>query len=512
MQAPKSYVCEMESRLSYDDYNSPQEHDARGYNNASPSSSARYSTGSQRAYKQGRAQARHAQHADYPARKQGVVVRSSDWNANVQSRATYQQNQAHYDNQYDAYPGQTQQFGGKARVDSSWSNSAQYNQPRSARGAARNKAQQGYQAQGQGGYAGAYASQDQPYRAEVYGADYQRPQRDLITGKGAVARKRGMPGVVKFLLLLLLVALIALGVYWWMLNDRLSLQGEDTGDLVDATLRDPFYMLVLGSDSREHSGSSSKASESGDQERSDVMILLRVDQANSKLTMLSIPRDTPIRDEEGNVMRINEAFNRGGARYAIQKVQEITGAPISHYAQVRMSNFEEAVDNLGGLDMNVPIELSVKDTLTGETITVPAGQQHVNGKQAQALARARHEYQVDQDVNRQGMVRQLVVAMLKTTLDRPIYAIPGAVLDVASCVGTDLSSADLMYLAAAFSGKMENLTIYSATGPTAGDWRDDLGGNWYCYDNPEGWANVMAVIDAGEDPSGVDVNATAIIP
>ena len=35
---------------------------------------------------------------------------------------------------------------------------------------------------------------------------------------------------------------------------------------------------------------------------------------------------------------------------------------------------------------------------------------------------------------------------------------------------------------------------------------------WLCYENPEGWAELMKAVDNGEDPSGIDVNASANVP
>ena len=56
------------------------------------------------------------------------------------------------------------------------------------------------------------------------------------------------------------------------------------------------------------------------------------------------------------------------------------------------------------------------------------------------------------------------------------------------------------------------MTIYSCSGPSAGDINEAAGGIWLCYEDPEGWANLMEVVNTGADPSDVDVNSTAIIP
>lgn len=318
----------------------------------------------------------------------------------------------------------------------------------------------------------------------------------------------------------LLCCVFAVGAYalWFSgaLNDRLSM-----GDQVDAAVNDaltspiagePFYMLLLGSDSREGSGTSSNAAESGDNQRSDVMILVRVDATSKQVTMVSIPRDTPLTLEDGTVVKLNEAYNIGGAAYSIKAVSELTGVPISHYAEVHFSEFQELVDKIGGVEVDVPVELSYKDALTGEWITLEPGEQTLDGQQAQIFARARHEYETDQDAHRQNNIRTLLEAIITKVLEKPFYELPDTVLSLAESVGTDLNSSDLVSLAMEYASGSGSMTMYSCTGPTDGDINEAAGGIWLCYENPEGWANLMSVVDSGEDPSGLDVNSTAIIP
>ena len=312
----------------------------------------------------------------------------------------------------------------------------------------------------------------------------------------------------------------AFGIYAMQLDSKLALddpsQTQAIDDaLVSAELNQPFYALVIGSDSREGSGTSSKADESGDNQRSDVMILVRADIPHRQITMVGIPRDTPLHLDDGSVVKINEAYNIGGAAYTIEAVSELTGVPISHYAEVHFSELQTLVDKLGGVTVDVPIELSYQDALTGETVTLQPGVQTIDGQQAQIFARARHEYGTDQDENRQNAVRQLAEAILKEALDRPIYELPGTVLDLADCVGTDMKTADLVSLATAFVGGSGDMTVYSGSGPTDGDINEAAGGLWLCYENPEGWQKVMDVVDAGGDPSEVsfdDMTATPAVP
>ena len=242
------------------------------------------------------------------------------------------------------------------------------------------------------------------------------------------------------------------------------------------------------------------------------MSLVRVDAKNKQVTMVSIPRDTPLTLEDGGIVKLNEAYNIGGAAYSIKAVSDLTGVPITHYAEVHFSEFQDLVDKLGGVEVDVPIELSYKDALTGEWVTLQPGVQTLDGQQAQIFARARHEYETDQDAHRQNNIRTLLEAIITKVLEKPFYELPDTVLNLAESVGTDLNAADLVTLAMEYAGGSGSMTMYSCTGPTDGDINESAGGIWLCYENPEGWANLMSVVDAGEDPSGLDVNSTAIIP
>lgn len=330
-------------------------------------------------------------------------------------------------------------------------------------------------------------------------------------------RRKVFRGIAAVLAVLIVGAGAAFGIYAMQLDGKLALEDSSQAEAIDdalvsAELNEPFYTLVIGSDSREGSGTSSKADESGDNQRSDVMILVRSDIPNRQITMVSIPRDTPLHLEDGSVVKLNEAYNIGGAAYTIEAVSELTGVPISHYAEVHFSELQTLVDKLGGVTVDVPIELSYEDALTGETVTLEPGVQTIDGQQAQIFARARHEYGTDQDENRQNSVRSLAEAILVKALDRPVYELPGTILDLADCVGTDMRTVDLISLATAFVGGSGDMTVYSGSGPTDGDINEAAGGLWLCYENPQGWADLMSVVDSGGDPEGMDLSATAVGP
>ncbi len=316
----------------------------------------------------------------------------------------------------------------------------------------------------------------------------------------------------------LLVAALAFALWFTTsLNKALAPADEELAQvnqyLVPAALDQPFYMLLLGSDSREDSGTSERIDQSGDNQRSDVIMLVRVDARNRQVTLVTVPRDTPYTLQDGSVVKINELYNIGGAAASIKGVSELTGVGISHYAEVHVSELQAIVDTVGGVDVYVDRPLDVMDTLTGKKSSIEEGWQTLDGKQAQVFARARRQYAdtaEGQDYHRQSNVRTLAEAIVKKALSRPLPELPGVVLDLAQYVTTDLKAGDLVQLAPMFAGG--SLTMYSCCGPINGDIMEQYGGVWMCYPNPEGWAELMRQVDSGAKPGDIDYAATQIVP
>ena len=360
-------------------------------------------------------------------------------------------------------------------------------------------------------------------RTQTFGVVHPpKPERDASLPSSTsiypeIARERRKGGafkrVLKVLACILGIAIVGAGAYaFWFASalDRALAPDAETVDALSGILvpeveGEPYYVLLMGSDSRE-GNEGSHFDESGSNERSDVMMLMRVDARNKQVTMLSIPRDTPYRLPDGSYVKINELFNDDGVAGAVSAVSELTGLPISHHAEVRVSGLANIVDLLGGVTVDVPIELSYT-TMDDKTITIKPGRQTLTGQEAEIFSRARHEYQDNQDAHRQSNVRALLAAIVDKLLSKPITEIPGLVLQIAEYVDTDYKTLDAISLATTFAGS--GVKMYSATGPSNGDFNEATGGKWLCYLNPEGWAAVSKVVDAGEDPEKADIDYEA---
>jgi LCP family protein required for cell wall assembly len=150
----------------------------------------------------------------------------------------------------------------------------------------------------------------------------------------------------------------------------------------------PLNLLVVGSDSRaglDDEGGRRYGLVGG--QRNDVTLIVRVEPATKRVSLLSIPRDlvVPIAGS-GAQNRINAAFG-GGPGQLVQTIEQNFGIPINHYVLIDFDGFRAIVDALDGIDVRFPYP--ARDQLSGLNITEP-GCVHLNGGRALALARSRH--------------------------------------------------------------------------------------------------------------------------
>jgi polyisoprenyl-teichoic acid--peptidoglycan teichoic acid transferase len=187
----------------------------------------------------------------------------------------------------------------------------------------------------------------------------------------------------------------------------------------------PFNLLVVGSDSRE-SLDEKDGNRYGDVggQRNDTTLVVRVEPARKRVSMLSIPRDlvVPIAGTSGE-NRINAALT-GGPGILVKTIEQNFGIPIHHYVLIDFDGFRAIVDALGGIDVRFPYPS--RDVKSGLDVS-EAGCQHLSGRRALALARSRYfSYQLDgawhsdpwADLGRIRRQQAFLQALVKGALDR----------------------------------------------------------------------------------------------
>jgi LCP family protein required for cell wall assembly len=122
-------------------------------------------------------------------------------------------------------------------------------------------------------------------------------------------------------------------------------------------------------------------------ERSDTIMVLRVDPDADRVALLSFPRDLYVDIADGGRSRINSAYRRNDPQRLIDTIYENFGVTIDHYIQVDFCAFKTLVDAVGGVA--VPFEFPARDDNTG--LNVPTTGCFVfDGEHALAYVRSRH--------------------------------------------------------------------------------------------------------------------------
>jgi LCP family protein required for cell wall assembly len=127
-------------------------------------------------------------------------------------------------------------------------------------------------------------------------------------------------------------------------------------------------------------------------ERSDTIMVFRVDPAADRVAVLSFPRDLYVKISGSNSRsRINSAYRRDDPQRLINTIYENFGIGIDHYIQVDFCTFKTLVDAVGGV--TVPFQYPARDPNTG--LNVPTtGCFTFDGDHALAYVRSRHyEYE-----------------------------------------------------------------------------------------------------------------------
>jgi LCP family protein required for cell wall assembly len=198
--------------------------------------------------------------------------------------------------------------------------------------------------------------------------------------------------------------------------------------------------------------------------RTDTMMLVRVNASKQRVAVVSIPRDSKVY-LAGNrgIDKINAAHAIGGPELAVQTVQDSFGIPIDNFIVVNLRGVREMVDALGGIDVYVEKSMHYTDNTAKLYINFEPGLHHLNGKNAEAFLRFRHDQLGD--IGRIRRQQQFIMALTKKLRDPSVvFRIPELVRIASQYVETDLSPNDLLTLA--FFGKDLNMnSVRTATLP-----------------------------------------------
>ncbi|OAB47477.1 LCP family protein [Paenibacillus antarcticus] len=165
------------------------------------------------------------------------------------------------------------------------------------------------------------------------------------------------------------------------------LEGDVTNPKAEtiAVQTKPFSVLLLGTDQRGNEPA-----------RSDTMIYSVIRPKESKVLLVSIPRDTYTEIiGKGKKDKINHAFAFGGQQMAKDTTEALLDHTLDYYTTINFVGLRDAVDALGGVELPIQKDI-VNKGADHEKFTIKANQPIYNGTDALNYVR----YREDSDFNR----------------------------------------------------------------------------------------------------------------
>lgn len=166
-------------------------------------------------------------------------------------------------------------------------------------------------------------------------------------------------------------------------------------------------ILLLGSDSRDPDSTADS--------RTDTIMVVHVSADHKKVQLISIPRDTWLPVEHGDITenaKINAAYAWGGADLMVRTVQNFTGVTINHVVLVDFAGFKDIIDALGGIDIHVDQTFtSIHGNHRTFTKNQPGQTTHMDGATALDYSRQRKQF-ADGDFTRIQHQHQIIKAVM----------------------------------------------------------------------------------------------------
>jgi LCP family protein required for cell wall assembly len=180
--------------------------------------------------------------------------------------------------------------------------------------------------------------------------------------------------------------------------------------------------------------------------RADSVMILSIDTRDNSATITSVPRDSRVTVDGYGYRKLSMTMEIGGMPLLRSKLEALLGIRIDHYIFTNLAGFEDIVDALGGITVNVPKEMTVRKTFPNDWVTLQPGIQRMDGTTTLAYLRFRSDS--GHDPGRMARHREFFTTLAKQTLRaRNLFRFPLILHAMSNAVRTDLTISEGLALA-----------------------------------------------------------------
>ena len=196
-----------------------------------------------------------------------------------------------------------------------------------------------------------------------------------------------------------------------------------------------------------------------DRGRSDVMMVMTINQEHDRLTLTSFLRDSyVVPTGYSNGCKMNEVYKKGGGPLLVSTIEEQFQIQIDGYARVNFQSFEEVIDLLGGVEIELTAEeakyLNTTNYISDKANrNVVPGMQTLNGNQALGYSRVRYVKGINgerDDFGRTNRQRTVINAIFNKYKSKNLVELVSVTNKILPCITTDMTKSEILsYLSVA---------------------------------------------------------------
>lgn len=173
----------------------------------------------------------------------------------------------------------------------------------------------------------------------------------------------------------------------------------------------------------------------------DTILLVTLNETARKASILQIPRDTYAAYTQKDYKKLNGAMNALGVSGVKAFLSDALGVPIDYFFVLKLDVFAALVDAIGGVEVDVPQDMTYSDPAQGLDISLTKGRQHLDGKQAEQFVRYRSGY-VNADLGRLDAQKLFLRAFAKQCRSLSVSQLLRVLLLALTNVQTDIGLQD----------------------------------------------------------------------
>ena len=249
--------------------------------------------------------------------------------------------------------------------------------------------------------------------------------------KSRKKKKGGFFRIILKILLILVILIIGFITYstikngWGLQGILQTALGQDKETLKNL---EPLTLLIMG------------VSKDIDVELTDTIMIASYNPKSQKAVLMSIPRDTFTGKNKNKAVaseKINALYQKSPQK-TVDAVNNITGLNIQKYVVIDNKALIQLVDEIGGVEFDVPMDMEYDDVTQDLYIHLDKGYQKLDGEQAEQLVRFRKNNNGttysssygDNDAGRMRTQREFLKAVFEQTFKVKNITKIGGLIDI----------------------------------------------------------------------------------